>query len=390
MNKKIIRFFIGVIIIILLICIIKKIRLKKYILEYKINNYNIIEEYTLKKKNHYYDITINNKKNNYIFTINKNLHKSKKIIKEIKTYKNNNLVCILPIYNKKIDNYLYCNLDNNQISIDYLLKKNNNEFKTIQKKVKIYNIKYPSSSTIYKEKNNIKVYNKNIQSNEKYIIWDYKGIYIFTNNDTKYQKIVKKDIYDNIMSCIVDNYFVLFDNTSHEGIKTVYYYNLKNNKLKTLKIKKYISKDSYINGVIGSNIYITDNTNKKQFIINIKNKKVQTLNTGTTSYVFYNNEKKKEVSKSDFFLNKQFFINNKIRNITIEKDTNKVIKIYNKKTELLFELDNIKEWSIEGNNIYILSNDTIYSYNEVNGLNKIIEYNELNYNYKNIYKVWSN
>ena len=388
--KKNVKLFLILVFIIILIFTIKKIRLKKYVLEYKINNYNIKEEYTLSNKKHYYDITISNKNNNYIFTVNKNLHKSKKIIKDIKTYKKNSLVCILPIYNKKIDNYLYCNLDNKQISIDYLLKSNNNDFNTIQEKAKKYHINYPTSSDLFKEKNNIKVYNKNIQSNEKYIIWDYKGIYVFTNNNTKYKRIVKKDIYDNVMSCIVDNYYVLFDNTSHEGIKTAYYYNLNNNKLKSLKIKKYISKDSYINGVIGSNIYITDNSNKKQFTINLKNKKVQKLNTGTTSYTFYNNEKKQELPKSDFFQTNKLFKNNKIRNITIEKDNNKVIKIYNKKIELLFELDNIKEWSIENNNIYILSNDTIYSYNEENGLNKIIEYNELNYNYKNIYKVWSN
>ena len=135
---------------------------------------------------------------------------------------------------------------------------------------------------------------------------------------------------------------------------------------------------------------ITDNTNKKQFIINIKNKKVQKLNTGTTSYIFYNNERKQELSKSDFFQEKQLFKNNRIRNISIIEDSNKVIKESNKNTELLFELDNIKEWNIVNNNIYILTNDTIYSYNEENGLNKIIEYNELNYNYKNIYKVWSN
>ncbi len=388
--KNKIKLFLGLIIIIILICTIKKIRLKKYILEYKINNYNIKEEYTLINKKHYYDITINNKKSNYIFTVNKNIHKSKKIIKEIKTYKKNNLVCILPLYNKKIDNYLYCNLDNKQISIDYLLKNNNNDFNSIKEKIKKYHINYPTTSDLFKEKNKIKVYNKNIQSNEKYIIWNYKGIYIFSNNNTKYKKIVKKDIYDNVMSCVVENYYVLFDNTSHEGIKTAYYYNLNSNKLKTLKIKKYISKDSYINGVIGSNIYITDNSNKKQFIINIKKKKVQTINTGTTSYVFYNNERKQELSKSDFFQEKQLFKNNRIRNISIIEDSNKVIKESNKNTELLFELDNIKEWNIVNNNIYILTNDTIYSYNEENGLNKIIEYNELNYNYKNIYKVWSN
>ena len=60
--KNKIKLFLGLIIIIILICTIKKIRLKKYILEYKINNYNIKEEYTLSNKKHYYDITIKNKK----------------------------------------------------------------------------------------------------------------------------------------------------------------------------------------------------------------------------------------------------------------------------------------------------------------------------------------
>ena len=49
--KNKIKLFLGLIIIIILICTIKKIRLKKYILEYKINNYKIKEEYTLSNKN---------------------------------------------------------------------------------------------------------------------------------------------------------------------------------------------------------------------------------------------------------------------------------------------------------------------------------------------------
>ena len=239
--KNKIKLFLGLIIIIILICTIKKIRLKKYILEYKINNYKIKEEYTLSNKNHYYDITISNKKNNYIFTVNKNLHKSKKIIKEIKTYKNNNLVCVLPIFNKKIDNYLYCNSNNNQISIDYLLNSNNNDFNMIQEKTKKYHINYPTSSDLFKNKNKIKVYNKNIQPNEKYIIWDYKGIYIFTNNDTKYKRIVKKDIYDNV--CENDSNMCHITNDEWNAFCNDYGYSEKDFKLLKKEVKKYHLED---------------------------------------------------------------------------------------------------------------------------------------------------
>ena len=37
--------------------------------------------------------------------------------------------------------------------------------------------------------------------------------------------------------------------------------------------------------------------------------------------------------------------------------------------------------------IILLKDDTRYSYTEDNGLQKILENNELKYNYKNIYKV---
>ena len=51
------------------------------------------------------------------------------------------------------------------------------------------------------------------------------------------------------------------------------------------------------------------------------------------------------------------------------------------------ELNDIKEWELVGDEIILLSDKTIYSYTEDNGIRKIVENNELKYNYKNIYKV---
>ena len=46
------------------------------------------------------------------------------------------------------------------------------------------------------------------------------------------------------MSCIVDKYYVLFENTSVNGIKNIYYYDFKKNKLKIYKPEIILSKDT--------------------------------------------------------------------------------------------------------------------------------------------------
>ena len=55
---------------------------------------------------------------------------------------------------------------------------------------------------------------------------------------------------------------------------------------------------------------------------------------------------------------------------------------------LLFEIENIKDWKVIGEELLIIKDDILYWYNENKGLRKIIEYNELKYNYENIYTLW--
>lgn len=360
--------------------------IKKHDCTYKINGYNIEEKF-YKTNSHWYDFTIKKKKQSYIFTINKNFKKQKRIIKKIKTYKNKNITCIIPIYKKDIPLNLYCNLDNQQVSIDYLLKNRKEDFLKIQEKIKKYKIKYPYEEISKKNYKKIKVYNKNILENNVYFIWNYKGIYILKKDKNDYQKILDYDLYDNVMSCIVDKYYVLFENTSVNGIKNIYYYDFKKNKLKTYKPEIILSKDTYINGVIDNLIYVTDNKEKKQYIINIKKEKIEEISNSTNNYIIYKNGKKTTLNRSDFFQKQQIFKNTANGHYTYFQKENKIYKKKNNKTSLLLELNDIKEWELVGDEIILLSDQTIYSYTEENGLRKILENNELKYNYKNIYKV---
>ncbi len=377
MKKKPILLLIIVLLIIFIVILIRK---SEYQINYKVKDYSVNEHFY---NNKYYDLLIN--KNKYSYIINyQSTRKQKKIIKDIKMINNNNLKCIILTYKKQSKKNIACILDKEQVSIDYLIKINNSDFKTIKKKIKKLKIEYPTSDNSKTTYKSLTVYNKNISKNKIYYIWNYKGLYILDNEDNKYQEVLEYDLYDNIESCSVNDYFVLLENNSVKGIQKIYYYH--NNKLNTYKLPVIISKDSYINGVVENKIYITDRKNKKEYSLDINKRKWLEIDDGN-SYIIFQNNKKKTISKSDFFIKDQYFKITKINNYHYYQKDNKIYKQLNNNKVLLLELDNIKEWFIKNDEIIILQEDTIYSYNESNGIRKIVENNELKYNYHNIYQI---
>ena len=391
-----------VIFLLVLVYVGYRILIKEHEVSYTIDKYNIKEHFYI-NKNHYYDLIITKDKENYTYTLDKNFSKEKRIIKSIKTFKSNNLVCIVPTYKKNIELNVYCNLDNQEVSIDYLLKTYNNDFKIIKKKIKKYKIYYPSTSTVYTKYKKNTVFKENILDNDNYYIWNYKGILVLNNKELKYKKILDYDLYDNIMVTTIDRYYILFENTNVNGIENIYYYDSRTNKLNTFKLKEKLDKDSYINGVVDNLIYVTDRKNKKEYKINIPRKSITQVDD-SINYIVFKNKKKEIMSKSDFFMNDQYFDNVNIKDnkvtdsLELKKEgnyyyyykNNKIYKVLdtNKKySKLLLELDDIKEWKVYSDKIIIMSGNTIYEYTEKEGLRKIVKSNELKYNYKNIYKI---
>lgn len=398
-NKIVIVLLLIVLSIVIFILLGINLLKKEHRVNYEINKYKVEEKFD---KNHYI-IKITKGKNVYLYYLNNQMNKNKKIIKSITTVKSNDLKCIIPNYKKNISKKIYCQLDGKQVSINYLLQTDNPDFekiKDVMKKNKINIPKQKEKQTTYKK---INMYKDNF-NNKKMIIWDYKGIYILGKTEQKYKKILKKDLYDNIMSTIVNNNYVLFDNTSVNGIEMIYYYDLKKDKLKSFKLENKISKKSYINGVKDGLIYITDKSAKKEYTLDIKSKKLAEIDNNQTEYILFKNNEKIVYNKSDFFMKEQYFNNYSLVSDKIDSDDMKesidyyyyvkngdfykVIKGYENNPVLLFHTFDIKDWFIINDTIYLTKQDTVYSYTEENGLKKLIQYNELRYNYKNIYNIW--
>lgn len=391
--------FLLIIIVIMLIPFLLKIIKKDHIITYKKNNYEINEKFSIKEKQHKYQFTIKNKNEKYTFFIEENLNKNKKVIKEIEKYKEGNITCIIPKYIRKKLYNTYCLEDNKQVSNYYL--KDNENYKKILNKIKKYKINPIKTSDKKIKYKNIDIYQNNIIDNYAYIIWNYKGIYILKNNEILSQKFLDYDLYDNIMSTVTSRYFVLFENTSVNGIENVHCYDLKKDKYKLIKLEDKISKDSYINGVYQDKIYITDKRKKVQYTLDVKKEKLEEVGNEELDYIKYRNGKEELLNKSDFFLEEVYFNNYNITDKNIDstdiseenntiyyKKDNSFYKRYENNDILLFNLDNVKEWSIQDKDILLLQANEVYLYNENNGLNKILEFNELNYNYKNIIRLW--
>lgn len=400
--KKRVKQLILIILLILIIIFIRHILKTNHKVEYKISNYKIIEKFKIINKKHQYTIKITNKDKVYTYVLNKNLNKQKQIIKDIKTYKSKDISCIIPLYkNKKQENNIYCLNGKEQVS-NYSLQ-NNKEYKNILKKTNKYNIQSISNSNKKVKYKKINIYKDNISVDDIYTIWDYKGIYIIKNNNYQYKSILSNDIYDNIMSIVVNKYYVIFDNRSVNGIEKIYYYDLEKDKLKEFTPKEKISKSSYINGIYNNDIYVTDTKEKKQFKINVKKEKVEEISTNN-EYFLYRNNKEIVLDKTSFFKENQYFTNYKVESKKIEsQDIKEDLNYYyyrkndrfysqikgNKyNSKYLFELSDIDEWQVIDENIILISDGILYKYSEREGLKKIVESNELKYNYENIYNYW--
>ena len=98
---------------------------------------------------------------------------------------------------------------------------------------------------------------------------------------------------------------------------------------------------------------------------------------------FISNDKIKEKYKTDhiyLFNNSYYFESNGTfyrSNVKYEDNATK-----------LFSIDKVSDWKIVDNNLLIMSNDTLYLYNDDIGLRKIVSNNEFKYNYKNIYNLY--
>ena len=282
--KKVIKkiFLIGVIIIIL--SLISNIFKTKHNINYEFKTnkikYSVNETYKDKK----YLFKIKYKKEEFVFSEENIFNKKKKAIKKIYEYEKDDLKCIYPVYD---DSNIICKKDN--IYYSYALIKD--EIKPFINKLK--KLGYKNKYWIEKEEitnfSDLKIYD--IEEDTYIYLWNHDEIYSLTKKENSKIPVLEKDIYINKLGILVDKYYVFPNYDQKYEFDEIFVFDITNNKKKTIKLKKPISYDSYINGVYNDQIYLFDIENLIQYEINPKNKKCIKIGDKNNPGIIYENDK---------------------------------------------------------------------------------------------------
>ena len=365
------------------------------------NEYSISEYYN--ENGYYFNVTDKNKKK-FNFYYDGEYNKQEEIISDIKYYKTDDLICVFPIYKKNDTGNLSCILNNEQVSYSYLKQINNISILNIVEKLK--EIGYDSKEWKYSEgskvKDNIYVYNKNIDDNYLYTIWFYKGIYIINNKEIIKKQLLDYDSYENKLSRLVGKYYVTFntDKKNNYQYYEIITYNIQDGGKKTIELQN-ISMNVYVNGVYDNKMYFTDIDSKVQYVVDPYENSIKK----SEYFMYYDNGKLEKIDKNKFFDSEKIFsefvsndkISSRYGDVEIKKyrdnhyfktDDGRVYEIINDNYSvpiLLFKLDNLVEWDVRYGIVSGISKDTLYTYTNNSGLRKIVVNKELIYNYDNIY-----
>lgn len=415
MKKKVFGL-ISLIILVLISQVVLKIFITEREENYILDGYTIIEKLKVIENEEYYDFVVTDKsKNKYIFGIKGKFNKKKKIVEEIKSFKEGNLVCIYPVYKNDVIGDIACKYNDKQVSYAYLRQVENKSVLKFIDKLKREGINNPKWDDVSERKTVIKhdskkieVYQDNIPENYKFLIWRYKGLYLLNNDKSIAMDYLENDQYDNVHSALVGKYYITAE-TAGGKLKELVSFDISKLKKKKITFKNETSIKYYFNGVIEDKLYITDVGLRKQYIVDPKKGKIEELVATKDKFISYKDLKKIEVAPKELLAEEIYFTdsvtNKKLSNIYKNIVDIKMVRDYYyfrtsvgnvyrvdrnnlKEAELLFTFKNISDWIIKDDDIMIASEEMVYFYNEEVGLIPVAKNSELKYNYKNICDFW--
>ncbi len=347
-------------------------------------------------------------KNNFVFSYDVDLNKQSKVIIDVLSYHDGDLYCVAPILkNKSVEN-IEC-IDGGQLVSYSYMKQNRNITDFINQ---INNSGYKFSESLEKDytitdtKYNLTVY-KEIPDNIYFSMWGYNRLYIINNKEIKMQDLLNHDSYSNEdYSILVDKYYVTL-NTDNDSGNSFYVANIKDGGKALVESDYDISKNIYFNGVYNKKAYFTDINNKKQYYVDPYKEEIKEVGT-SDKCKYFDGKTFQDVNISTLANEKKYFKEKNIPDELSNKYPDKkiiesygnyyfldtdgsvyqIISNYYDQKVKLFQLDDFKELKVLNNNVYGVSKDTVYIYNNKIGLKKAIVNRELIYNFKNIYDVY--
>ena len=356
-----------IIIVALVLFITSLFKSKSYSLEYNIDKYEISENYNNDGNYYYYEISKGNLKYNFIYKSTYN--KEKKLIQEIKEYKDEKYTCIT-IKSNYLKSSPLCTYKNEHI--DYHLISDD-----LKERLSDY---YKSTKTIEKKYENYTLFNQD----NKLLLWSYKGFNYLNKDKIKFIKIFNKDIYEIPLATKLNNYIFIPDYEQEHYFNKVYLINLDTLEIDEWKLKYEISFDSYILGTNEKSLYLLDKKNKVEYEIVPHKKKMRIIAKSNNQGTIYDKGQITKVSMSKLSTKEQYFIYKQIYKYQLINkklylsylDSSIKIKVSEQKIDNIIATDE--------DDVYYLVKDTLYKYNIKYGETKLIKYSDWEFNYKNL------
>ncbi|MBE6157040.1 MAG: hypothetical protein E7161_04800 [Firmicutes bacterium] len=359
-NKNIkLIIFVGILLLIFGIFLFFTFKKYNYKLEYKINEYKVIESY--KKNDSYYTFLVETKDQKYLFLKKNKYLRNRELINDIKVYRQNDEICILPQSDKVV---LYPLCSNSEEVYAYNLSQIMNV---------TYNYKELKKEN--KEYENIII---NSFNDASYLIYNYKGFYMVNQDNMQNIELFDKGKYSIILLYQKDNYLLIPDYNEDYYFNKIHLINIINGKTKQIKFDYNISFDSMFLGEYQNKVYLLDKKEEKEYAVDIKNEKVeevdfQTMQKGKLVKTTYKN----------IVNNNLVFPTKNIYDYEIIDET-----LYLVNSNIKIRLSNLKVDKIVKNadeTVYYLSKDKLYMYNNEYGEVLLMSYFEWNFNNTNIF-----
>lgn len=373
------------------------------------NSYMIHESLQVDgKKNTYSFRLVDDNQDAYIFDFEHNYNRQDEIIKDIKFFNDDELKCIFPIYKKGLTSDIYCTYKGEQVSYSYLKQIGNSLIEKYVKSLKKdkYFVKSWKSDSLSKKYSGYTVYKDNVLENTVFTVWTYRGFLIIKKGEAVAKEFLNNDHYENDLSFLAGNYYLSIntDLNSNNMYTSFYLYDVVNGGKGRVDLDEHLSYNMYINGAYEGKLYYTDLNSKKQYAVDPDKETVKEKGNVKDGFLSFNGKKLVTVAANDYLKSNDIWTNDVINNdlvdmygaVSIKEDGNmyyfltdsgnfyKASKSNLKDSVLLFNFDSVSEWKVKANSIMIVSDDTMYYYDDLYGLLPIVQNNEFIYNYKNI------
>lgn len=367
------RVVVGVLSI-LLIAMLVKYFVSSYDIKYSINDIEVHEKY--KSGNYYFELK---KDITYNFDISMSRKITKSVINRIEVIENSDEVCLLPII-KGTKTYPVCSKDGKQTSYYYM---ETNELKDF---IASLNIEEKTENT----NETFKFYN-NLTDDEFIAVYNYRGFYILNGNKIKTVNIFNSDRYDNTLCEQVDNYLI-FPEESEFNFRNFIVLDLKTAKYTIIKSRYDISFDSIMLGHIKRKVYILDQKNGKEYEINLRKKEVEEIGNYEQGFKVYKDGKFKTALISEVKDSVPFNINKSksLYEYLIKDNSLYKINKNNKELKTLIYKGNVEIKNEKDNSLIFLDGNTLYKYNPLFGLKRILVNDELKYSKINTIYIYNN